>query len=289
MMRRWIVFGLMLAAAYGYGALSHRLRLFPTPQVEAGLRRNLWLLRDERGFKDTSDRVAVDCARFAEPGTAVLVTLGQSNAANECELGFQPGPGVYNFNLFDAKCYFASDPLLGTTGDSGTVWTRLADKLVRAGMYKRVLIAPMAVGGSRVLAWTPEGVNFRRIEAMQKALAAAGVKATHILWHQGESDATRTSKDEYIAQFSSMLAGMRRVGFDQPVYVAVASICRNPGSDDIRAAQRELPRLLTGVRPGPDTDQLDRFRWRYDGCHFSAAGLELHADLWVKALQGGTP
>ncbi len=285
MTRRRIVLGLLLLAVYGYGVLSHRLRLFPTPQIEAALRRNLWLLRDERGFRDITGREPVDCAQFGEPGSAVLVTLGQSNAANECGIGPQPGEGVYNFSLFDGKCYVARDPLLGATGDSGSVWTRLADKLVRGGVYKRVLIAPMAVGGSRLSEWTPGAPHFRRIEAMQKTLAAAGVKATHILWHQGESDAHRTSKEVYIGQFSAMLAGMRRVGFDQPVYVAVATICRNGGSDDIRAAQNELPRRLAGVRAGPDTDQLDRFRWRYDGCHFSASGLEIHADLWMKALQ----
>jgi hypothetical protein len=283
MLRRIVVI-LLLLAAYGYGAFSHQLGLFPTPQFEAALRRNLWRLREERGFKDTRGRQQVDCKQFAEPGSAILVTLGQSNAANESELEFQPGEGVYNFSFFDGKCYVAHDPLLGATGSAGSVWSRVGDKLVRAGVYKRVLIAPMAVGGSRVLAWTPEGVHFTRIEAMHKALDEAGLKPTHILWHQGESDARWTSEGEYVAQFTAMLAGMRRFGFDAPVYVAVSSVCRHSGSDAIRAAQRALPRLLDNVRPGPNTDELDRFRWRRDGCHFSAEGLEMHADLWVEAL-----
>jgi hypothetical protein len=248
------------------------------------MRRNLWHWREERGFKDTTGRQRVDCNQFAEPGSAILVTFGQSNAANEAALDFQPGEGVYNFSFFDSKCYLARDPLLGTTGDGGSVWSRLGDKLVRAGVYKRVLIAPMAVGGSRVLAWTPEGVHFPRIEKMHAALTAAGLEPTHLLWHQGESDARATSEAEYVAQFTRMLESLRGVGIEAPVYVAVASVCRHSGSDAIRAAQRKLPQLLDNVRPGPNTDELDRLRWRRDGCHFSAEGLEKHAELWLEAL-----
>jgi hypothetical protein len=279
-----IAYALLLLAVYAFGAFSHQNRIFPTPQLEAALRRNLWRLREERGFKDVTDRRPVDCAELNQPGSAIVIALGQSNAANESELRFQPGDGVFNFNFFDGKCYAARDPLLGATGEGGSVWSQLGDKLVRSGAYRRVLIAPIAVGGSRVLAWTPEGVHFSRIEAVQKALSDAGLKATHVLWHQGESDARWTSKEDYIAQFGSMLAGMRRIGIDAPVYVAVASLCRRQPSEAIRAAQRELPQLLPNVRPGPDTDELDRFRWRRDGCHFSAEGLEKHADLWVRAL-----
>ena len=65
----------------------------------------------------------------------------------------------------------------------------------------------------------------------------------------------------------------------------MTTICRQAGSEAIREAQRELPRLLANVRPGPETDQLDRFRWRRDACHFSSEGLEKHAELWVQILQ----
>lgn len=284
-MRRALFVLLLVLLAYTYGAVSHENRLFPTPQLEAALRRNYWRLREERGFKDTKGRLEVDCKQFTLPGTAILLTLGQSNAANECELAFQPGAGVYNFNFFDSKCYVARDPLLGATGTGGSVWSRLGDKLVRSGAYERVLIAPIAVGGSRVQAWAPEGLHFSRLVAVQKALASQGLKPTHVLWHQGESDARWTTKEEYVDRFTRMLDGLRGLGIDAPVYVATASVCGHAGSQAIREAQQQLAATLPGVRPGPDTDQLDRFRWRRDGCHFSAEGLELHARLWVEALR----
>lgn len=276
---------LLLFAAYAFGAFSHQNRIFPTPQIEAFVRRNLWHFREERGFKDTTGRKEVDCSQFNQPGSAILLTLGQSNAANESEPGFQPGQGVYNFSFFDGKCYVARDPLLGTTGVEGSVWSRLGDELVRSGRFQRVLIAPIAVGGSRVRAWTPTGAHFSRIVAVQKALASRGLKATHVLWHQGESDARWTTQQEYIDMFGQMLEGMRGEGVDAPVYVAVASACGHGGSDAIRAAQREIPHKFANTRPGPNTDEIDRLRWRRDGCHFSAEGLKLHANAWTEVLE----
>lgn len=284
-MRRFFLILFLVLVAYAYGAFSHENRLFPTPELEAALRRNYWRLREERGFKETTGRREVACSQITDPRTAIFLTLGQSNAANESELAFQPGEGVYNFNFFDSKCYVAQDPLLGATGTAGSVWSRLGDKLVRNGAYDRVLIAPIAVGGSRVQAWAPEGLHFPRLEAVQKALTSQGLKPTHVLWHQGESDARWTTTDEYVDRFTRMLEGLRRLGIDAPMYVAVASACGHPGSDDIRAAQRQLAATLPNVHAGPNTDELDRFRWRRDGCHFSAEGLELHAQAWVEALK----
>jgi hypothetical protein len=282
-MRRVLVV-LLILAAYAFGAFSHQNEIFPTPQIEAGVRRYLWHFREERGFKNTTGRSEVDCGQFVRAGSAILLTLGQSNAANESEPGFQPGAGVYNFNFFDGKCYVARDPLLGATGAEGSVWSRLGDELVRSGRFERVLIAPIAVGGSRVRAWTPSGAHFSRIIAVQKALASRGLAATHVLWHQGESDARWTTQQQYLDMFGQMLDGMRGEGVDAPVYVAVASACGHGGSDAVRAAQREIPNRFANTHPGPNTDEIDRLRWRRDGCHFSAEGLELHAKAWAEAL-----
>jgi len=282
---RIVVIALLLAAVYFFGAYSQQSHTFPMPVFEAFVRRNLWHFREERGFKDTTGRTEVDCSQFNQPGSVILLTLGQSNAANESEPGFQPGEGVYNFSFFDAKCYVARDPLLGTTGEEGSVWSRLGDELVRSGRFQRVLIAPIAVGGSRVRAWTPSGAHFSRIVAVQKALASRGLRSTYVLWHQGESDARWTSQEEYLALFGEMLEGMRGQGIDAPVYVAVASACGHGGSDAIRAAQREIPHKFANIRPGPNTDEIDRLRWRRDGCHFSSEGLALHAHAWAEALK----
>jgi hypothetical protein len=96
---------------------------------------------------------------------------------------------------------------------------------------------------------------------------------------------------EYKALFLAMLARIRDFGVTAPVYVARASFCANGehpyrNHEAVRAAQRGLVSLSRGIRPGPDTDTLGTLD-RYDGCHFSAAGLDRHAELWLTVLRRG--
>lgn len=273
----------LAGAAYAYGAASHRHRWPPTPQLERVARQALWQLRPERGFRDLADRIEVACPSLRGDGTAVWLTLGQSNAANEGELAYETGPEVFNLNFLDGRCYVARDPLLGATGTGGSVWTRLADRLIAGGRFERVVIVPIAVGGSSIRRWTTGGDLHGRIGRAAEAMRAAGLSPTHILWHQGESD-VGTDPQAYRRSFAGVLAEIRAQGLEAPVYVAQASICKNHGRAGLRAAQRDLAVEFAGVRPGPDTDTLDRFRWRRDLCHFSTEGLDEHAALWASIL-----
>jgi hypothetical protein len=252
-----------------------------------------WWCRGGRcGYDETRDREPVDCARFASDAarSAVLLTAGQSNAANYGQLPIAPRDGVFNFNWFDGRCYRARDPLLGPDGNGGSVWTRLGDLLVTRGQYDQVLIAPVAVGGSALRRWIPGGDLHSRIVDAKLRLDDAGIRVTHVLWHQGERDSSLdTPPDHYIAQFGAFVAGLRELGIDAPIYPAVATACGGPGRESIRSAQKALPERYPAVHAGPDTDALDRFEHRYDACHFSDAGLDAHARLWLDAVWPGAP
>lgn len=283
---------LLLFAAYAYGAASYRHRWPPTPQIERVARQTLWKLRPARGFRDTTGRTRVACADLVDGRTAVWLTLGQSNAANEGDLAYETGAGVYNLNFLDGQCYVAQDPLLGATGTGGSVWTRTADRLIAAGAVDRVVIIAIAVGGSSIRRWAPGGDLAGRIGQASAAVAAAGLRVTAVLWHQGESD-VGMDPAEYADWFGKVLAEIRAQGIGAPMYVAQASLCKNHGSPKLRATQRALAARYPGVRAGPDTDTLDRFEWRRDLCHFTAAGLAEHARLWADVLEqahlGGNP
>jgi hypothetical protein len=162
---------------------------------------------------------------------------------------------------------------------------RLGDILRRREGYKQVLFVPIAVGGSYISEWTPDGKYGKRIAKSVKKLRSYGLTISHIFWHQGESEAIdEIGEDEYIADFTKLQSEIRRLGVSAPIYVAVASVCRNTGSDAIRQAQRRIPKLFQGVFPGPDTDVLDTIRVRHDGCHFSIEGMAVHARLWHEAV-----
>ena len=271
-----------LIAAYGYGVVSYAFRLFPVEQIS--LLKQAVVPDDGRDldlavYSDTNGREAVSCWSI-DPDAAVILAMGQSNAGNYGESRYRPVQQVFNFNWVDGKCYRAEDPLLGSTGDRGSVWTRLGDALVESNRFKQVVIVPIAVGGSSVRDWAgPHGPAQRAVQA-QQALSRIGLHITHVLWHQGEADHLM-HKDVYSRLFAHMTEYIRSQGITAPVFVATATICNNTGADQIREAQRELPYKLANVYAGPDTDALDSIYDRRDNlCHFSDRGLALHARMW---------
>lgn len=80
-------------------------------------------------YLDTSNKVKVDCASiYDEQKSLVIMTYGQSMAANAVPTRYTPRNNVYNF--FNGGCYIASDPLLGTSAEWGSIWSRLGDKIL---------------------------------------------------------------------------------------------------------------------------------------------------------------
>jgi hypothetical protein len=239
------------------------------------------------GESDPGQREERSCEPFTQPNSrhAVLFTFGQSNSVNSGQALYEAGPGVSNFNIHDGKCYASIDPLLGANGGQGSVWGRLGDKLIASGRYDKVLVVTFGIGGTPIEDWTAGGRLHPRVEFAAAELAQVGIKPTHVLWHQGETEVGRnTSGAAYTEMFSTMIEALRSYGVDAPVYPAVATICNNQGSEKIRVAQHALPQVINNVLPGPDTDTLTDMSHRHDLCHFTAVGLGAHADLWLQAL-----
>ena len=90
-------------------------------------------------------------------------------------------------------------------------------RVVTRGAYEQVLIVPIAVGGSALRRWIPGGDLHSRIVDTKLQLDAAGIRITHVLWHQGERDSELdTPAAEYSAQFGAFVAGLRELGIDLP-------------------------------------------------------------------------
>ncbi len=237
-------------------------------------------------FLDTTGRTEVDCKSVLQGKTMVALVFGQSNSANHGETPYTPKKNVYNY--FEGKCYVAADPMLGTTGSEGSVWSRLGDRLIDSGLYDNVLFITVGVGGTPVERWMSNGDLHLRLKYVLKQLRKDRIRVTHMFWHQGESDNGRkTSKEVYISRFMDMLAGLRAKGVKAPIYVAVATRCGDRQVNyEIQQAQRELVNTELGIYPGPDTDQLDLLvDRRHDACHFSEIGLDKHAELWLQAIK----
>ncbi len=237
----------------------------------------------------------VDAGVALRDETAVILTFGQSNAANSGTQRYAARRGVYAFNIFDMNYYRAIDPLPGATNDGGSVWGRLGDKLIEAGLFRSVLFVPIAVGGSFIKDWTPrDGYCYRRLQLALTRLKRAGIRPDMLCWHHGEADANHalTSAEDYQARFRRLLAKIRRASVEAPVYVAVASHCADDlhpyqNHEQIRRAQRQLV-SPPDVLPGPDTDRFTG-DFRHDGCHFSEKGLDAVAQAWLECIMQHPP
>lgn len=239
-------------------------------------------------FRDTDGRQESPILIEGERGrTAVIVVLGQSNAANHGSGRYVARQNVDNFNIYNSKCYRAADPLLGASGDGGNFATRLGDKLIEAGLFDRVILAPIAMGGTMVEQWADEGMFNRRIPVVIRRLHDAGLTIDFILWHQGEGNPGMGDMEgrQYRKNLWEVISTFRRYGVEAPFFVALATLCGGPhaNAENIRAGQKSAVDARVGIFLGPDTDTIG-VEHRWDGCHFNEIGLDMAASLWLEVI-----
>lgn len=234
---------------------------------------------------DYPGKVETQCPEQA-PGTAVILIAGQSNAANSGAARHMTRYPDRVLNFVAGRCFVAASPLLGSNGSAGELWTLLADKLIDSGAFDRVILAPVAVGATKVAQWAEGG----DMNATMKPLTAALVsryRVTHVLWHQGESDLMLgTDADSYRKYFLSFAASLRTQGIEAPIYISRATRC-GPGwkvPNPVRTAQQQLLDSNSGLRTGIDTDLLLNAQDRYDDCHFAESGQTKTAQAFAELL-----
>jgi Carbohydrate esterase, sialic acid-specific acetylesterase len=239
-----------------------------------------------KSFRDVSGRAAMPCS--AAGRTAVIVLLGQSNSANHGSARTTSKHSVDNFNLYDGRCYHATDPLLGASGDGGNFATRLGDLLIEEGPFDHVIIAPIGMGGTRVHQWAKEGMFNRRIAALIRRLYEAGLSPNFILWHQGEGESGigDIGGRQYRKNLLEVVQTFRQYGIGAPFFVALATRCggSHPNAKNIRDGQRSAANGVLGIYLGPDTDALGSEYRDPEECHFAEQGLAAHAELWARAI-----
>ena len=223
--------------------------------------------------------------------TAVIFVSGQSNAANYGEKRQTTAYGDRVVAFFNGACTVAASPLLGADADEGESLTPMADELIRSGRFDRVVLAPVAVGGTEIARW----VSGDLAPILRQALDAvqARYEITHAIWHQGENDAANdTSAADYRRSFDLLVAGWRAQGMAAPVFVSVTTRCYPNWTPDnpVALAQRSLPDPERGIYPGADSDALlPAAELRNGACHHNAAGQAHLAKLLAAALFASLP
>lgn len=210
--------------------------------------------------------------------TMVAFVLGQSNAGNHSShITKSDNPRIVNY--FGGKCYIASDPLLGSTGPTGSQWIPMAQKLL--GKYDTIIIIPFAVSGVSVKRFTGD-LNPSFQTSMDQAKLS--YNATHFLWHQGEQDAMYPiGQAAYAANLTTLINQTKAKFPASGFYPSIVSICETAPDLAIQAAQRSVADPANGVFLGVDSDSLGDLH-RYDRCHFNEAGVEALATMWAAIL-----
>jgi hypothetical protein len=241
----------------------------------------------------------------------VFLVAGQSNAANHGDERQQVRRNVSAWSR-ETGWRVAHDPQPGASGDGGSFIPPFADGLADT-FGVPIGIIPLGAGGTSVREWVPAGVRFDRLPTVTARVRPAGDGRWEsdgalfqrlsdtlrqfgpggirtVLWHQGESDANqaddqRTLPGSIHSELMEILIGASRrdAGWALPWFVAMASYHspEDPGSEDIRAAQRSLWERNIALE-GPDTDALGGTFRDLDGrgVHFNSTGLRSHAGLW---------
>jgi hypothetical protein len=221
--------------------------------------------------------------------TAVLLAIGQSNAANHAEKKFTTQYPQQVFSYHAGKCTVASSPLLGATGEEGEFITPLADHLIKSGTYKSVVIVAFGVGGTPIARWQKDGDLNEMLVAIIGDLKKT-YKITDVVWHQGESDfELKTSAKVYVHSFRSLMETLTGLGVNARVFISVSTKCgaNEAWSPDnpTAAGQRMLVDNKT-IFLGADTDALlkkaDR---REDDCHLGESGQVKAAAAYADAMK----
>ncbi len=304
-MLRNLIFGCAaLLAVFVSGGMSARHEMFPWPQLSALKQRfvapeapppSRYTFDDKERLIGDETKTAVSCPAQTDR-TAVLLVLGQSNAANDGGQRHRSQYGERVINAFDGHCFIAASPLLGSTDTKGEYWTQIGNSLIASGRYDNVIIAPVAYSGSEVARWADGGdINPVLVDGAKK-LHDAGYRVTDVLWVQGEADFVKgTSTEAYEQRFLSMVGTLRGLGVAAPVYLAVATKCLEPANGGLKQhvadnpilrAQLALPKSGNGIVQGVNSDALLNGDDRYDDCHIGGSGAEKVAAAWRDILLG---
>ena len=293
---------IVLYVLYVLGGFSDRHAIFPMPQLMA-LREQFRPAVPEpesRYTFDSQDRLigdetrpSVACPQQTDR-TAVLLVLGQSNAANYAGQRYRSNFGARIVNFFGGQCFVAASPLLGSTGTKGEYWTELANQLVGSGKVDNVVIVPVAYSGTEVALWAAGGTLNQVMVDTVGALTSAGFKPTQVLWDQGEYDyVLGTTEDAYDERLLSVVDTLRKQDVSAPFYLSIASKCLEPSNggtkehvadNPVVRAQLALSDGSGEIRRGVNTDELLSQDDRYDDCHIGGSGTEKVAKAWAEIL-----
>ncbi|PZQ97806.1 MAG: hypothetical protein DI533_11645 [Cereibacter sphaeroides] len=234
----------------------------------------------EKSWVDISTRVSrpldqpVNCPSPAE--SLVVVTGGQSNAANAISSYFASDPADRVYAWYDGACHVARDPLPGATGADGSLWTNLGVELGRA-VDRPVVLINGAISATQYADWLDSRSLYLQTLLDNVAQAQAyGFEPRLVLWHQGETDAgTKFDTNVLQQQITELTSNLLLAMPESELYLFRTSKCtgdgRENGVPEVREVQTRVAEGNDRMIVGMNTDELGN-DYRWDKCHFNSLG-----------------
>lgn len=225
---------------------------------------------------------------LAAEATGVFLCGGQSLICNTVNDSYSVvNAKNQNFCIQNGGIYTSQPTLLGCSANlTGCFLTRLADKLITAGKYARVIMVPIGIDGTLFSEWAAGGQYNHRIVVAAKRLAAVGLVPTGVLWQQGESDSSAgTSQATCTTQLNSIISTFRNNGVNCKIALAKSTWIGGSQPAGATAVLAAVAAVVNGttVVTGPDTNTLDNTN-RYDTTHLNATGSDANAGLWQTVI-----
>jgi hypothetical protein len=245
--------------------------------------------------KNTAGKSASSTVINPAERTALVVAIGQSLISNENDTTLHTPTNaakVDNLDPYTGQMWRGRDPWLGCAGVVGSWLGKFADDTINSGMFARVIIEPIGIGGRPPVDWNRSGrYNHRAMIALKRVRDLVGPTPgvntfPMVFWMmQGATaespvDGHVTTYSNYIEDFTQIHSLMAGLGIGWPWYVSRTTYVAGVTKADIRQAQSDVVNG-TSIRAGPDTDTVTA---RVDGVHFTAAGCDQVASLWHAAV-----
>ncbi|MFC3441145.1 sialate O-acetylesterase [Sphingobium rhizovicinum] len=209
----------------------------------------------------------------------IIVTGGQSNAANSYDRPPSAVPNDQSYMIFNGRCYGLKSPVLGTTGDGDSLWPALGNAIHRQS-GRPVLFINGAVGGVQLGDWLDDRSGYlKRLSDQLRQARQKGYRPDYVLWIQGETDAnTLIDPNLYVNQQKALIDRLDQTGLiDRAtpwlLYRSTRCMHRRNNGPDIDAAMTRFthgsPRFLTGPLVSAYDDS-----YRRDTCHLNRRGRD---------------
>src|SRR5438876_2568636 len=118
------------------------------------------------GFSDTTGRTSASTSLTSSETTLIQIVIGDSVSSNSSAAAYTvTNTKNENFNIYNGLNYRYADPYLGPSTGPGSYPGSIADQLINAGKFSRVISVGCAMGGTTSKDWSKQGAFNHRLRA----------------------------------------------------------------------------------------------------------------------------